>query len=89
MSAPLLDPTGSNTGKVMVTARIYKPGKTAMQSAKARIKEWVLDYEPEEPREIEPLMGWTASGDMRQQVRLRSIWRRKRLPTEASQDRHR
>jgi len=30
----------------------------------------VLDYEPETPREIEPLMGWTASGDMRQQVRL-------------------
>ena len=41
-----------------------------MQSGKARTKEWVLDYEPEVPREIEPLMGWTASGDMRQQVRL-------------------
>ena len=51
-------------------ARIYKPAKTAMQSGKARTKEWVLDYEPEAPREIEPLMGWTASGDMRQQVRL-------------------
>jgi ETC complex I subunit conserved region len=55
----------------MVTARIYKPARTAMQSGKARTKEWVLDYEPEAPREIEPLMGWTASGDMRQQVRLR------------------
>jgi hypothetical protein len=55
----------------MVTARIYKPAKTAMQSGKARTKEWVLDYEPETPREIEPLMGWTASGDMLQQVRLR------------------
>jgi hypothetical protein len=55
----------------MVTARIYKPARTAMQSGKARTREWVLDYEPEEPREIEPLMGWTASGDMRQQVRLR------------------
>ena len=42
-----------------------------MQSGKARTKEWVLDYEPETPREIEPLMGWTASGDMCQQVRLR------------------
>jgi hypothetical protein len=42
-----------------------------MQSGKARTKEWLLDYEPEEPREIEPLMGWTASGDMRQQVKLR------------------
>jgi hypothetical protein len=45
----------------MVTARIYKPARTAMQSGKARTKEWVLDYEPETPREIEPLMGWTAS----------------------------
>jgi hypothetical protein len=54
-----------------VTARIYKPAKTAMQSGNAKTKEWVLDFEPEQPREIEPLMGWTSSGDMRQQVRLR------------------
>jgi len=51
-------------------ARIYKPARTAMQSGTARTKEWVLEYEPETPREIEPLMGWTASSDMRQQVRL-------------------
>ena len=54
-----------------MTARIYKPAKTAMQSGTARTKEWVLDYEPEKPREVEPLMGWTSSGDMRAQVRLR------------------
>jgi hypothetical protein len=53
-----------------MTARIYKPAKTAMQSGTAKTHEWVLDYEPEQPREIEPLMGWTSSGDMRQQVRL-------------------
>ena len=52
-------------------ARIYKPAKTAMQSGTGKTKEWVLDYEPEQPREIEPLMGWTSSGDMRQQVHLR------------------
>ncbi len=52
-------------------ARIYKPAKTAMQSGIAKTREWVLDYEPEQPREIEPLMGWTSSGDMRQQVQLR------------------
>ena len=52
-------------------ARIYRPARTAMQSGAAKTKEWVLDYEPEEPREIEPLMGWTSSGDMRQQVHLR------------------
>src|SRR6476620_8183044 len=54
-----------------MVARIYKPAKTAMQSGAAKTKEWVLDYAPEQPREVEPLMGWTASGDMRQQVRLR------------------
>ena len=54
-----------------MVARIYKPAKTAMQSGTAKTKEWVLDYEPEQPRAIEPLMGWTSSGDMRQQVRLR------------------
>ena len=54
-----------------MAARIYKPAKTAMQSGTAKTREWVLDYGPEQPREIEPLMGWTSSGDMRQQVRLR------------------
>jgi hypothetical protein len=54
-----------------MVARIYKPAKTAMQSGLARTKEWVLDFEPQEPREVEPLMGWTSSGDMRSQVHLR------------------
>jgi hypothetical protein len=54
-----------------MVARIYKPTKTAMQSGTAKTREWVLDYEPEQPREIEPLMGWTSSGDMRQQLQLR------------------
>ena len=55
----------------MSVARIYRPAKTAMQSGTAKAQDWVLDYEPAEPREIEPLMGWTSSGDMRQQLRLR------------------
>jgi hypothetical protein len=54
-----------------MTARIYKPSKTAMQSGLANTKAWVLDFEPEVPRTVEPLMGWTSSRDMRQQVRLR------------------
>ena len=53
-----------------MTARIYRPARTAMQSGEANAKEWMLDYEPEQPRNIEPLMGWTSSGDMNQQVRL-------------------
>ena len=54
-----------------MTARIFKPAKNAMQSGRSKTKEWQLDYEPEQPRAVEPLMGWTSSGDMRQQVRLR------------------
>jgi len=54
-----------------MTARIYKPAKTAMQSGHAKTQDWVLDYEPEEPRVVESLMGWTSSGDMKSQLRLR------------------
>jgi hypothetical protein len=53
-----------------MTARIFKPAKNAMQSGKAQTREWQLDYEPEQPRAIEPLMGWTSSGDMKQQLTL-------------------
>ena len=52
-------------------ARIFKPAKNAMQSGIAKTREWQLDYEPEQPRVVEPLMGWTSSGDMKQQVTLR------------------
>jgi len=55
----------------LMTARIFKPAKNAMQSGKAKTGEWQLDYEPEKPRIVEPLMGWTSSSDMRQQVTLR------------------
>src|SRR5438128_1286581 len=62
---------GIRPGRInMAVARIYKPARTAMQSGTAKTKEWVLEFEPEQSREIEPLMGWTSSGDMRQQVRL-------------------
>jgi ETC complex I subunit conserved region len=53
-----------------VTARIYQPARSAMQSGQAKDK-WVLEYEPELPPQIEPLMGWTSSADMRSQVKLR------------------
>ena len=51
-------------------ARIYMPAKTAMQSGKARTNAWLLEYEPAAPRRIDPLMGWTSSGDMLSQVQL-------------------
>ncbi|HSI39591.1 MAG TPA: ETC complex I subunit [Xanthobacteraceae bacterium] len=54
-----------------MVARIYKPARTAMQSGGAKTKLWVLDYEPERAREVEPLMGYTSSADMKSQLRLR------------------
>ena len=32
--------------------------------------DWVLEFEPERARTIEPLMGWTSSADMRSQILL-------------------
>ena len=51
-------------------ARIYRPAKSAMQSGQAKAREWLLEFEPEQARKIEPLMGWTSSGDMNAQVTL-------------------
>ena len=53
-----------------MTARIYRPARTAMQSGTAKTERWLLEYEPEKPREIEPLMGWTSSSDMKSQLKL-------------------
>lgn len=52
-------------------ARIYKPAKTAMQSGTAKTTVWVLEFAPAAAREVDPLMGWTSSGDTQSQVRLR------------------
>lgn len=42
-----------------------------MQSGKAKTRQWLLVFEPEAPRRVEPLMGWTSATDMKQQLRLR------------------
>lgn len=54
-----------------MSARIYRPAKTAMQSGKGNAHEWVLEFDPEVPRRIDPIMGYTSSSDMRQQVKLK------------------
>ena len=53
-----------------MSARIYSPAKTAMQSGKAKTGLWVLEFEPEKPKRIDPLMGYTSSADMKSQIRL-------------------
>ena len=42
-----------------------------MQSGFAEYQGLGARSEPEVPRQVEPLMGWTSSGDMRQQLSLR------------------
>src|SRR6202045_397464 len=56
---------------IMITARIYRPSRSATQSGTSLAKFWVLEFEPAAPREIDPLMGWTSSRDMRSQVKLK------------------
>jgi NADH dehydrogenase len=54
-----------------MSARIYKPAKTAMQSGTAKTHDWVLEFAPASAREVDPLMGWTSSSDTQAQVKLR------------------
>ena len=53
-----------------MSAKIYRPAKTAMQSGKAKTNLWVLEFDQETPRTIDPMMGYTSSADTRQQVKL-------------------
>ncbi len=41
-----------------------------MTSGMGNSRDWILEYAPAEARRIDPLMGWTGSGDMKGQVRL-------------------
>jgi hypothetical protein len=52
------------------TARIYRTPKSPTQSGRARTGDWTLQFEPGEPKRIDPLTGWFGSGDTRAQVRL-------------------
>ncbi len=54
-----------------MTARIFLPAPSATQSAPEMSKPWILIFERETPRTIEPLMGWTSSSDMKSQIKLR------------------
>ena len=53
-----------------MVARIYSPAKNAMQSGHAKTGYWILQYEPEQAKMIDPLMGYTSSADMKSQLRV-------------------
>ena len=55
----------------MSRVRIYQPTKNAMQSGRAKIGQWVLEYEPEDAKRPDPLMGWIGSADTKGQVKMR------------------
>ena len=53
-----------------MVARIYKPSKSSMQSGMGQSKKWILEFEHDMSKSIEPLMGWTGSSDTKSQVQL-------------------
>ena len=53
-----------------MAARIYQRIKNAMQSGRARVGTWTLEFEPAEAKKPDPLTGWAGSGDTNEQVRL-------------------
>jgi hypothetical protein len=54
-----------------MTARIFQRPKNAMQSGKALLDQWILEYAPSEARRPDPLMGWPGSADTQTQVSLK------------------
>ncbi len=54
-----------------MTARIYSPARTAMQSGKAKTGIWLIEFEPAARKPIDPLTGYTGTSDTQAQVRLR------------------
>ena len=53
----------------MKKAKIYIPTKTAMQSGKGKIKNWILKFETKDNK-TNPLMGWETGEDTMKEVIL-------------------
>ncbi len=51
-------------------ARLYQRPKNAMQSGRARMGEWVLEFERDDRMRADPLTGWTGSGFTAGQIQL-------------------
>ncbi len=57
------------TAKIL--ARIYQPAKSTMQSGKAHLGEWLLEYVSPTAKKADPLMGWQGGASTQSQVRLK------------------
>ena len=51
-------------------ANIYIPTKTAMQSGRGKLKDWILEFETRDPK-TNSLMGWESSSDTLKEVKLK------------------
>ncbi|TCT37499.1 ETC complex I subunit [Martelella mediterranea] len=54
-----------------MSAKIYRPARTAMQQGNAKTHQWVLEFDQQAPRKIDPVFGYTSSSDTLQQVKLK------------------
>ena len=55
----------------MALLRIYQPAKTAMQSGRARTRQWLVEFAPGTAQSPDPLMGWAGGAETSSQVMLR------------------
>jgi len=51
-------------------AKIYRPDRNAMQSGTAKSQEWMLEFDSETPRTVDPQIGWIGNAATNSQVRL-------------------
>ena len=54
-----------------MTARIFRPCKSAEQSGTANSQTWLLEFSTSKKTTIEPIMGWNSSDEPMSQVKLR------------------
>ena len=57
--------------KGYMQATIFKPTKSSMQSGTNNSNNWLLTFQHDGSRAIEPVMGWTSSSDTLQEVNLK------------------
>ena len=50
---------------------IYQPAKNAMQSGRANLRQWRLEFETSQAKIFDPVMGWTGAKETDGQVRLK------------------
>jgi hypothetical protein len=66
-------------------AKIYIPTKTAMQSGRGKLKNWVLEFEIRDPK-TNSLMGWESSDDTLKEVKLKFSTKEKAIEYAESND---